>query len=38
MSNAVQLITSWQPFDYNKETIKESREKNGGKIIMSGIL
>lgn len=38
MSNVVQLITSWQPFDYNKETIKESREKNGGKIIMSGIL
>ena len=38
MSNAVQLITSWQPFDYNKETIKESREKNGGKIIMRGIL
>ena len=38
MSNAVQLISSWQPFDYNKETIKESREKNGGKIIMRGIL
>ena len=38
MSNAVQLITSWQPFDYSKETIKESREKNGGKIIMRGIL
>lgn len=38
MSNAVQLITSWQPFDYNKETIKESREKNGGKIIMRGVL
>jgi hypothetical protein len=38
MSNAVQLITSWQPFDYNKETIRESREKNNGKIIMRGIL
>lgn len=38
MSNALQLITSWQPFDYNKETIKESRQKNGGKIIMNGIL
>lgn len=38
MSNAVQLITSWQPFDYDQETIKESREKNGGKIIMRGIL
>lgn len=38
MSNAVQLITSWQPFDYNKETIRESREKNDGKIIMRGIL
>lgn len=38
MSNVVQLITSWQPFDYDKETIKESREKNGGKIIMRGIL
>ena len=38
MSNALQLITSWQQFDYNKETIKESRIKNGGKIIMNGIL
>jgi hypothetical protein len=38
MSNAVQLITSWQPFDYSADTIKESRENNGGKIVMRGIL
>ena len=32
------LLTSWQPFEYNLETIKESRAQNGGKLIMKGIL
>jgi len=32
------LLTSWQPFDYSKESIQESREHNGGKIVLKGIL
>ena len=32
------LLTSWTPFEYTKEMIKESREKNDGKIVMNGIL
>lgn len=36
--NTTGLITSWQPFDYSTDIIRESREKNGGKIIMKGIL
>lgn len=32
------LLTNWTPFGYTSELIKESREKNGGKIIMKGIL
>jgi len=32
------LLTSWQPFEYNVENIKESRIQNGGKIMMKGVL
>ena len=32
------LITDWAPFEYSSETIKESREQNGGKIMMKGVL
>jgi len=32
------LLTSWQPFEYNLETIKESRAQNAGKLVMKGIL
>jgi hypothetical protein len=32
------LLTSWQPFDYSKQSIQESREFNGGKIVLKGIL
>lgn len=32
------LITNWTPFDYTPDMIKESKEKNGGKILMKGIL
>ena len=32
------LLTEWLVFDYTPDLIKESREKNGGKIIMKGIL
>jgi len=37
MSDA-RLLTSWQPFEYNVENIKESRAQYGGKILMKGIL
>ena len=32
------LLTEWIPFDYSLEMIKESKEKNGGKILMKGVL
>lgn len=36
--SAASLLTSWTPFDYSPEMIKESREKNGGKIVLKGVL
>ncbi len=38
MSKHLKLLTEWTPFDYNAETIKESRELNGGKVLMKGVL
>ena len=38
MSNDKRLLTEWTAFSYTTEMIKESREKNGGKIMMKGIL
>lgn len=38
MSQDLKLLNSYDVFDYTPEMIKESREKNGGKIIMKGIL
>ena len=32
------LLTEWLAFDYSPEMIKESREANGGKLMMKGIL
>ena len=32
------LLTSWAKFEYTPDMIKESREQNGGKIMMKGIL
>tara|TARA_Y100001937_G_C7080484_1_gene312710 strand:+ start:319 stop:930 length:612 start_codon:yes stop_codon:yes gene_type:complete len=32
------LLTEWIPFEYSSDTIKESKELNGGKIMMKGIL
>lgn len=37
-SNNLYLLTEWTPFKYSQEMIKESREQNGGKVIMKGIL
>lgn len=32
------LLTTWEPLEYTKETIKESKELNGGKVLVKGIL
>lgn len=38
MSNDVRLLTHWTQFSYTPEMIKESRDRNGGKVVMKGIL
>jgi hypothetical protein len=38
MPSEKKLLTEWAAWSYSPELIKESREKNGGKIIMKGIL
>ena len=38
MSNVIKLLTDWTPFEYSSDMIKESREKNGGKLVLKGIL
>ena len=38
MSSNLKLLTEWRPFEYTKEMIQESRESNGGKIILKGVL
>lgn len=32
------LLTEWLAFDYSKEMIQESKDKNGGKIVLKGVL
>ena len=32
------LLTAWTAFEYTKEMIQESKDKNGGKIVMKGVL
>lgn len=34
----IKLLSSYDAFDYTTETIKESRDKNDGKIVLRGIL
>lgn len=34
----MKLLTSFETFSYTQDTIKESREANGGKIVLRGIL
>lgn len=34
----LRLLNSYEIFDYTPEMIKESREKNGGKVMMKGVL
>ena len=37
MSN-LKLITDWTAFEYSADMIKESKEANGGKIVIKGVL
>jgi len=38
MAQDLRLLNSYEVFDYTPEMIRESREKNGGKVMMKGIL
>ena len=38
MAQDLRLLNSYEVFDYTPDMIKESREKNGGKVVMRGIL
>jgi hypothetical protein len=38
MANDVRLLMNWTQFSYTPDMIKESRDRNGGKIVMKGIL
>lgn len=38
MGDSMKLLNSYEVFDYTPEMIRESREKNSGKIVMKGIL
>ena len=38
MTQDLRLLNSYEVFDYTPDMIKESREKNNGKIVMRGIL
>lgn len=35
---AKQLLREWIALDYKPELVKESREQNGGKLVLSGII
>jgi len=34
----MKLLTEWSPFEYSSDMIVESKESNGGKIVMKGVL
>jgi len=36
--STLKLLTEWTPLSYTTNMIKESKEKNGGKIILRGVL
>ena len=38
MTQDLKLLNSYEVFDYTPDMIKESRDKNNGKIVMKGIL
>ena len=36
--NKLKLLTEWLPLSYDAKTIKEDMQRNGGKIVLKGIL
>jgi len=38
MTQDLKLLNSYEVFDYTPDMIKESRDKNNGKVVMKGIL
>ncbi|HIL26376.1 MAG TPA: primosomal protein [Nitrospinaceae bacterium] len=32
------LLMNWTPFEYTSDMVKESREQNGGKLVLRGVL
>jgi hypothetical protein len=38
MAQDLKLLNSYEVFDYTPDMIKESRDKNNGKVVMKGIL
>ena len=38
MTQDLRLLNSYEVFDYTPDMIKESRDKNNGKVVMKGIL
>ncbi|MAG25301.1 primosomal protein [Candidatus Pacearchaeota archaeon] len=38
MENNLQLLTEWTPLQYTVQTIKESKERNNGKVVLRGVL
>ena len=34
----LKVLSDWAPFEYSRDTIKESREKNDGKVVLKGVL
>jgi len=38
MSNKAKLLTEWLAFEYDSNSINESRDLNNGKVMMKGIL
>ena len=38
MSNGIKLLTEWTPLTYTSTLIQESKEQNGGKIVLRGVL
>lgn len=36
--NKLKILTEWSPWEYDKDSLNEELEKNGGKVVMKGVL